>query len=1231
MVNAKLLLADLKLLVKLLEDDIRDRAVTLSEIGDRLNTEYQSAKEADRTGEPFEAWREEVLTQAAVAWILGCVFVRFMEDNGLIDAPLISGPGDKRHRASDGQTLYFRSHPTDTDRDYLYHVFSSVAGLPAVAKLYDKRYNSLWAYGISGDAAKELIAFWRQVVPETGELVHDFTDAQWSTRFLGDLYQDLSESARKRYALLQTPVFVEQFILDRTLTPAIDEFGLGQVRLIDPSCGSGHFLLGAFQRLLDQWFRKKPGTPERVLVQRALDGVYGVDVNPYASAIARFRLVVEALKASGIRKVKEAPSYRINITAGDSLLHGPRFLTTADSIGQHTERSSELEIGSGAEQLRSKPGIGHAFEAEDYDELNRILGQRYHVVVGNPPYITVKDRALNQLYRDRYKTCYRKYAFAVPFAERFFQLAMNASSNEMGGGYVGMITANSFMKREFGKKLVERFISKVDLTHVIDTAGCYIPGHGTPTVILLGREQSPIVPTVRTVMGIKGEPSTPTDAARGIVWSAIVQQIDQVGSESEWVSVVDAPRESFANHPWSIGGGGAAELKEVVEQNTSSVVSDFSVSIGPGAILGEDEAFGVPVESVRVTRLPRQNRPLVEGNLVRDWALESCTTVIFPYDEEVSVVNSSEVMRWLWRKRTILWNRATFGKETYKDAGRPFFEYHQIPKDRNRTPLAVAFADIATHNHFVLNLGIKIFNRTAPIITLPSGCSEKNHLALIALLNSSVACFWLKQVCFPKGGDHVGQEGARVRKTLWDERYAFNATNVAKFPISEHKPVDIATELHRLAWERQAHLPSQLSVEFPLSRADLNSQRAIAERILAQMVALQEELDWSCYELYGIIDQKLYFDCPPDITLGQRAFEIAMARKMAKGELETTWFQRHRTAPITELPNHWPTDYRQLVERRIALIESDRYIGFIERPEYKRRWNVEPWDEQEKQALKDWLLNRLEQEEYWPESRLQSARSLAAQADIDAAFLQVAELYVGHAGFDTTSLVAQLVESESVPFLPVMRYKSSGLRKRKIWEKTWQLQRQEDAIEILVAAELTRSAGETVEEYQERIQSEQRRRKKSEVGDIASPPKYRSTDFTTKGYWRLRGPLDVPKERFVSYLHCSREIDPSLVVGWAGWDHLQQAQALIVYYTEMVEQEGWQAERLRPMLAGLAELLPWLKQWHNDIDPMYNERMGDFFETFLRSELQKHSLTREDLATWKPPGAARRRGRRRRA
>ena len=52
-------------------------------------------------------------------------------------------------------------------------------------------------------------------------------------------------------------------------------------KMIDPACGSGHFLLGSFARLVDRWRKKEPGDEGAVLVQRALDSVHGVDLNPY--------------------------------------------------------------------------------------------------------------------------------------------------------------------------------------------------------------------------------------------------------------------------------------------------------------------------------------------------------------------------------------------------------------------------------------------------------------------------------------------------------------------------------------------------------------------------------------------------------------------------------------------------------------------------------------------------------------------------------------------------------------------------------------------------------------------------------------------------------------------------------------------------------------------------------------------------------------------------------------
>ena len=362
------------------------------------------------------------------------------------------------------------------------------------------------------------------------------------------------------------------------------------------------------------------------------------------------------------------------------------------------------------------------------------------------------------------------------------------------------------------------------------------------------------------------------------------------------------------------------------------------------------------------------------------------------------------------------------------------------------------------------------------------------------------------------------------------------------------------------------------------------------------MIALQEELDWECYRHYGLLSDDLCYtgDDLPDLTLGQRAFEIVMARQMSKGELRTTWFERHGSTPISEIPTLWPAAYRELVERRIKFIETCKEITLIEKPEYKRRWNTESWAEQEQRALKNWLLDRLEDQRYWPSVELQSAARLADRASGDAEFMQVSALYRGRPDFDVAALVAELVEGESVPFLPILRYKATGLRKRAVWERTWDHQRHEDAGE--------------------------------KVGDIPVPPKYASADFVKTDYWHLRGKLDVPKERWISYPHCHTDSDPSLLVGWAGWNHLQQAGALIGYY-DTRKREGWDAKRLTPLLAGLDQLLPWIHQWHPEIVEEFGETAGKSYQTLLEHDAHELGLTLEDIRNWQPPATTRRRAR----
>jgi hypothetical protein len=117
MIDRGKLLSDLQSLLRKLETDLLERSDLreLPEVRQTLRNEYQKAQKANRTAQSYEEWRSDYITQIAVAWVLSCLFARFLEDNRLVDPPKLAGPGERLSRARDEHELYFRAHPTQTD------------------------------------------------------------------------------------------------------------------------------------------------------------------------------------------------------------------------------------------------------------------------------------------------------------------------------------------------------------------------------------------------------------------------------------------------------------------------------------------------------------------------------------------------------------------------------------------------------------------------------------------------------------------------------------------------------------------------------------------------------------------------------------------------------------------------------------------------------------------------------------------------------------------------------------------------------------------------------------------------------------------------------------------------------------------------------------------------------------------------------------------------------------
>lgn len=1186
MIQSAALLKDLKGQLKLAQADLRARADDAADHwGARLREEYAEARKRERTGHSWVVWRDNEVDQAAVAWLIAMTFVRFCEDNDLltgaringVTVPVgwIAGPGDRTARAEENLTAYFRENPTHNRRDWLRQAFTVLAAQPAGKALVDEAHNPVWTADISAERAAALIDFWR-ATDASGELVHDFTDQALDTRFLGDLYQDLSDHARKTYALLQTPVFVEEFILDQTLTPALAEFGLEGIKLIDPTCGSGHFLLGAFQRLVDQWQAEAPALDAKERVRRAMDSIHGVDLNPFAVAIARFRLTVAGLLAMGERSLVGVPNLGFHLAIGDSLLG---------------------EFGGAPEalQFEGEEAETYFYDGEDLKEYAGILkSAQYHVVVGNPPYITVKDKALNAAYRQSYPTAMRKYALSAPFAELLFRLAIPGEQGAPAG-YVGQITANSFMKREFGKKLIEWFLAgfdasnRVDLTAIVDTSGAYIPGHGTPTVILVGRRRWATNDNVRVVVGLRGEPGKPMDPASGLVWSEIAEHHNEVGYEGSFVAVSSVDRATFAKHPWSLGGAGAADVKEAMESCSTSTLKSVIAEAGFSDITGNDEVFLMSSEFAESRGFSNLARPFVEGELVRNWSFSSRQMTLLAVDPAGADMELTEgALKYLWPQREVLRTSVFFGK-TPAQRGLRWYDHAIFQPGKHSNDLLLTFAFVATHNHFALEREGHVFNKTAPVIKLSPGAVEDDHFGLLGLMNSSAACFWLRSMCL--GKPLQGEE--------WQRRYEFDSTKVGRFPLVAPLPVAFGRRLDELARRRAEVAPSRVVADLVAEnvtglKVQLERARTEFESILRELIFAQEELDWATYGLYDLVDEDLNYGHTDvsTLSLGERAFEIALARKVRDGEEQTAWFTRHGAEPTADLPERWPDSYRELVLRRLEFIQSHPNVQILERPEFKRRWMVENWNELAATALQSAILFRLERPELWRDAHGPVCRSVAELADSvrdDLVLAELAEALTQDSEPDLTKLLSSLVAEERVPYLAAHRYKLPGIEKFRTWQAVWALQRAEDA------------GGEV---------------------EIPSPPRYSATDFARPEYWKARGKLDVPKERFILYPGFGREGDTTAVLGWAGWDHKDQALALAREFP-IQDARGATDQLLKQMVAGLVELEPWVHQWHSEMDASFGVSPAQAITGVIDQQLGRLEATRDEVTAWTPPVATR--------
>ncbi|MBN3037652.1 MAG: N-6 DNA methylase [Candidatus Diapherotrites archaeon] len=233
------------------------------------------------------------------------------------------------------------------------------------------------------------------------------------------------KSHRKAQGIYYTPTYIVDYIVKNTLGELIKKkkpADVDKIRVLDPACGSGSFLIKAFD-VLDDYYAKNDksyaqsklgGDGARITkkIEILKNNIYGVDLDEKAVEIAQLNLLLKMAEKRHL-----LPSLEGSIKNGNSLIDDPAVA-----------EDKAFDWNKQFEDVMKEGG--------------------FDVVIGNPPYIRIQT--LNKpdvdYFNRNYETPTKNYDIYILFIEKAFKLLKN-------GGVMGFILPHKFFQGEMGEKL----------------------------------------------------------------------------------------------------------------------------------------------------------------------------------------------------------------------------------------------------------------------------------------------------------------------------------------------------------------------------------------------------------------------------------------------------------------------------------------------------------------------------------------------------------------------------------------------------------------------------------------------------------------------------------------------------------------------------------------------------------------------------------------------------------
>ncbi len=281
---------------------------------------------------------------------------------------------------------------------------------------------------------------------------------------------------KKAGGVYYTPTYIVDYIVEQTVGRMVEGKSQRQVarlRVLDPACGSGSFLLGAYQYLLDwhrdwyvaddpeRWARSRParlyqgptGDWRLTAAERKrvlLNNIYGVDIDSQAVEVTKLSLLLKVLEDEyqgdeatqlGFFQERALPDLADNVKCGNSLI-GPDFYSGRQLVLLDDEERYRVNVFD--------------WEAEFPEIMD---GGGFDVVIGNPPYGMIAEEKLKSYLGSRLETPEGRFDIYELFIEQGINLCRIQ-------GTLGYIVPSPLLSNLYTRKLRQHILDNCAIQEI---------------------------------------------------------------------------------------------------------------------------------------------------------------------------------------------------------------------------------------------------------------------------------------------------------------------------------------------------------------------------------------------------------------------------------------------------------------------------------------------------------------------------------------------------------------------------------------------------------------------------------------------------------------------------------------------------------------------------------------------------------------------------------------------